>query len=270
MNESQFPDAFISLVVGLGARRRFFPVKPINRVGSLVIALLLTGGSLLVFVYGLYLAYLAYQQHGLVMIESALAGPLMICLIMLVLAGVAGWAAYANWNKGAALYERGFALRDRKGLQTWRWEDILTMTTAVTRHYTNGIYTGTTHFYTLVDRKGLKLVLGDIYFKVEELAKAIQEAIYPLLYEQAAQQFNAGQTLSFGPVSVSRAGFQVGKKAYPWSEVCQVSIHQGTLKISRNGGGWFNGSSLPASIIPNLNVLLNLIHQTVGLKLDLK
>ena len=268
MDDPQFPEAFASLVVGLGAARRYFPVKISRRIGSLVIALILVAGSVLVFFYGLYVSYLDYQNHGLVVTEARLTGPVIIAFVLLLLAIAAGWWAYANWNKGAAIYERGLAIRCRKGLQLWSWEEIVSMTAAVTRHYTNGIYTGTTHVYTLMDLKEQRFVLSDIFFKVEELAKAIQDAIYPFLYERAAQRYNAGQMLTFGPAVISKEGFQIGKKTYPWSEVQQVSIRQGILKVSKIGGGWFSGASVPASVIPNLNVLLNLIYQVVGLKLE--
>ena len=69
MDEPQFPEAFASMVVGLGAPRRYFPVKTSRRIGSLVIALILAAGSGLVFFYGLYVSYLDYQNHGLVMTE---------------------------------------------------------------------------------------------------------------------------------------------------------------------------------------------------------
>jgi hypothetical protein len=123
-----------------------------------------------------------------------------------------------------------------------------------------------THVYRLVNRQNQRLVLSDVYTKVEELAIIIQEAILPGLYEQAARQYNAGQRLVFGPVTIDKAGIQIGKKTYAWAEVRQVSIQRGILKVSKMEGGWFSGASAPVSVIPNLNVLLNIIHQVVGLK----
>ena len=101
---------------------------------------------------------------------------------------------------------------------------------------------------------------------MEELAITIQDAITPILFNQAAQQYNAGQMLVFGPVTIGKGGIQIGKKTYAWVEVQQVTIQRGILKVSKKEGDWFNGASAPASVIPNLNVLLNIIHQVVGLK----
>ncbi|MCX6099935.1 MAG: hypothetical protein NTV92_00605, partial [Candidatus Bipolaricaulota bacterium] len=82
----------------------------------------------------------------------------------------------------------------------------------------------------------------------------------------AADQYNAGQTIVFGSVAISKAGIAIGKKTYPWADVKEVSIHQGILKVSRKEGGWFSGARASASTIPNLRVLLTIIQQGIGLK----
>jgi hypothetical protein len=265
MNNPKIPAAFLS-VIGLGAPRGYFPVKKWNRWGSLVFSFVFLAGALLVLIIGIYDTYVAYQQHGTAMIDDKLTTPLAITLILFVLGVLAGWRAFANWNKGVAVYEHGFAYNDRKGIQVWRWDGVLSMTSAITRHYTNGIYTGTTHVYKLYDRQNQRLVLSDSLSKVEELAQNIDDSIFPLLYPRAADQYNTGQTVIFGPVAISKAGIVIGKKTYPWTDVKEVSIQRGVLKVSRKEGGWFSGASASAAAIPNLRVLLTIIHQVVGLK----
>jgi hypothetical protein len=265
MNNPQIPEAFVT-VIGLGAPRGYFPVKGLTRWGSLVFFFIFLVAAVLVLLFGSYITYVAYQQHGPALIDDKLTGPLVIAFFLFAFGLLAGWGAYANWNKGVAAYERGFAYKDRKGLQIWHWEDVVSMTSAITRHYTNGIYTGTTHTYTLFNRQNQRLVLADSLRKVEELAKNIDLGIFPLLYGPAADQYNAGQSVVFGPVAISKTGIAIGKKTYPWTDVKEVSIHQGTLKVSRKDGGWFSGASAVASVIPNLRVLLTIIQQVVGLK----
>lgn len=265
MNEPNIPAEFTG-VLGMGAPRAYHPVRKVTRIGNLGLLLLLLAGAAGVFLFGVYDAYQAYQRHGPAMIADRLTGPAIFALVLALLGLWAGWGLYANWKKGAAVYENGFAYRDRKGLRFWRWGEVASMRSAITRHYTNGIYTGTTHVYTLHNRQGEKLVLADQLNKVEDLAKAVEEGIFPLLYEQAARQYNNGETLAAGPVLVNRGGIQIGKKNYPWTEVEQISIHQGFLKVSKKGGGWFSGASASVSAIPNLRVLLSIINQVVGVK----
>jgi cbb3-type cytochrome oxidase subunit 3 len=265
MEQVQIPEAFQS-VFNMGMARRYFTVKKASRIGSLIGSVVLLGGSMVLFLYGAWEAYQAYRRHGPAMIDDKLTGPAVFAFLLFLLGLLAIWSAYANWNKGAVAYEKGFAYRDRKGIQAWRWEDLVSQTAAVTRHYTNGIYTGTTHVYTLFNREGKRLVLNDSLAKVEELAALIEAGTFPLLYEKAAQQYNTGQTLTFGPVVISKGGILVGRKTYPWQEVKEVSIQQGVLKVSKKDGGWFSGASAMASTIPNLRVLLSIIDQVVGIK----
>jgi len=265
MNNPHIPKTFFS-IIGLGVPRGYFPVNRWNRWGSLVFFIIFLVGALLVFLIGIYNTYVAYQQHGTVMIDDKLPTPLVITFILFAFGLLAGWRAYANWNKGVAMYERGFAYNDRKGIQVWRWEDVVSMTSAITRHYHSGIYTGTTHIYTLYNRKNRRLVLSDSISKVEELAKNIDEGIFPLLYARAADGYNAGQVVAFGPVTINTAGISIGRKTYSWPDVKEVSIHKGILKVSRKDGSWFSGASASAATIPNLRVLLAIIHQVVGLK----
>ena len=266
MIETQLPEAFITSSLGLGTPKRYFPVKKIRRTGNLVVFFLFLLGAAAVFLWGIYDTSNAYQAHGVAVIDDHLLVPAIIAIVLFLLGVWAGWSAYANWNRGAALYEKGFVVRDRHGMQPWRWEEIVSLTSAVTRHYTNGIYTGTTHIYTLFNKQNKRLVLNDALGKVDELAKAIEEGCFPFLYERLALQYNSGQPVTFGPVAITKTGIQVGKKVYPWSEVKEVSLNQGILRISKKDGGWFSGASAAASTIPNLHVLLSIINQVVGLK----
>jgi hypothetical protein len=265
MDNPQIPEAY-NTVLGLGMPKAYFRIKNLNRVGSLVAFFVFLGGSALVFLYGIYDAYLAFQAHGPALLDDKLTIPVIVAIILFGLGLLGGWSAYANWNKGVAVYERGFVYRDRKGFRTWRWDEVASITSAVTRHYTNGIYTGTTHVYTLLKRSGERLVLNDVFVKVDQLAAAVEQNVFPLLYEQLAGGYNAGQVLTFGPVAVGKSGIVIGKKTYPWTEVQQVSIHQGVLRVSKKGGGWFSGASAMASTIPNLRVLLSILDQVVGIK----
>ena len=265
MNDLVIPETFTS-VTGLGAPRAYYPSKNWNRWGNLVICLVILIAAALVLLYGVYETYAAYQQNGPAMIDDKLPVPLVIAFLMAGFGVLAGWGAYANWKKGALICEGGFAYNDRKGLQVWSWEGVVSMRSAITRHYTNGIYTGTTHVYTLFNRQNQRLVLSDTIKKVEDLANQIDENIFPRLYELAAGQYNSGQTIISGPVAISKEGITLSRKTYPWADVKEVSIHRGVLKVSRKEGGWFSGASASAGSIPNLRVMLTIIHQVVGLK----
>jgi hypothetical protein len=199
------------------------------------------------------------------LIDDKLAFPLGFALILCFVGLLAGYNAYLHWTLGVVVYAGGFVLRDRKGLQVWRWEDIVSTTSAVTRHYILGIYLGTSHIYKVDNIQNQHLVLSDSLSGVEKLAMDIDRNTFPLLYGPAADRYNEGQILDFGPLAISIQGIEIGRNSFPWSDVKGVSIHRGILKISRKGKGFFNSTRITASNIPNVRVLLAIIHQVVGL-----
>ncbi len=265
MNTVQLPEVFSSLS-SLGGVVDFFPLRKGRRWASLILALVLLIGSVGVLLYGMYLADLSWQRYGAARVGEMLFWPLVAAAGLFLLSLIFAWSAYANWAKAIALYQNGFAYKDHRGLRLWRWKEVAVLRMAVTRHVLFGINTGATHVYSVGNRNGSRLALNDAFSRVEELARVVEENTFPLLFEQASQQYNAGRNLTFGPVMVNQAGIQIGRKNYAWGEVQQVSIQQGILKVSKKGGGWFSGARAAAADIPNLRVLLSIIDQLVGIQ----
>jgi len=266
MTISQVPDTFAS-VMGLGTVQQVYPLRKTNKWGNVVAAVVLLGGAAAVLVGGLWYTYDQWQHLGPAIVGRTIIPVLLLTVILFALGAWAAWAAYSNWKRAAVLYMNGLAYSDRKGVQAWRWDEVASLTSAVTKHYTNGIYTGTTHTYTLLKNDGSRIVLGDTISNVEELSNRIREKIFPLLYKRYADAYNSGQRVLFGPVAISKSeGLQVGKKAYPWDQVEKIAIHQGFIKISKRDGGWFSGANVAASTIPNVELLISIVDQVVGVK----
>lgn len=267
MNNQTAPTVF-SRVFGLGAVQQVHPVRKSNRAGNVIAAGIFLIVAVGVFIAGLWYTYEQWQHFGPAVLFRSILPFLIVAAVCGLIVLAVAWAAYSNWNKAVVIYQNGLAYADRKGVKSWRWDEFASMTSAVTKHYTNGIYTGTTHVYTLVKNDGDKIVLSDSLTKVEEVSKVIRTNIFPLLYQKHAEAYNAGQRVTFGPVSISKSGgIQIGKKDYPWDQVEQVSIHQGAVRVAKKGGGWFSGATAMASAIPNLEVMLSIIDQVSGVKL---
>ncbi len=92
--------------------------------------------------------------------------------------------------------------------------------------------------------------------------------VVPRLYDQCAGAFNLGREIDFARISVSKAeGIKWGDKMYPWSLVGEVTLHDGILRISpADAKSSFKGIRIRASKIPNLEVLLSIMDQIVGVK----
>jgi len=147
-----------------------------------------------------------------------------------------------------------------------RWEEIGEFYLSIARQLSFNIPTRTTYLYTVNKLGGGKLVFDNRFERIQHLGSLIGRNILPIQYKLAADVYNSGQAASFGPVVVSRAGLTVSKKTYPWTEIEQVSVQQGMFKISKKGGGWFSGASTSVASIPNLEAMLSIIDQVVGVK----
>jgi hypothetical protein len=264
MNNPQLPEAFQS-VINFGGLKGYFPLAKRGRWTNIVLLLISWGGAALSVLYGAYQAY-SWRNYGPVMIEDQLRMPLIVAFVLFVIGIFVAWALFANWKKAAALYEHGLAYTSRKGLEMWRWEEVAQLFAAITRHYTNGVYTGTTHVYTLIDRQNRRLVLNDSLEHIEDLGKAVEAATFPALYAGTSAQYNSGMAVVFGPVTISKSGIQFKNKVFPWTDVKEVTIRRGILQVSKKDGGWFSGASAAVAGIPNLRVLLSIIDQVVGIK----
>ncbi|TAK13543.1 MAG: hypothetical protein EPO32_04860 [Anaerolineae bacterium] len=252
-------------VQGLGGVVQVFTGKTakwpwLGPVFFLLVGLGALAGAALVFwnKWGVYYYLVVLREAGL-----WVAG----ALLSFALAAGGVWGTYRTRKLGAVVYENGFSASNQKGLTAWPWEQVEYVVATVTRHYTNGIYTGTSHVYTLWNGKNEKVILNDQIKDVEALYEHIENRTYPLRYQRAADRYNSGQAVQFGQVTISKGdGLHIGKKQYAWDEIEEVRIEKGMLSVKKKGGGWFSGASAGAGYTPNLMVLLNILDQVVGLK----
>jgi hypothetical protein len=165
---------------------------------------------------------------------------------------------YKNW--GVYVFEQGFLFK--KGNETpqpFRWDQIEAVWYQVTRHYRNGIYTGTTHRYRVRRKDGYQIVLNDRFTNVGQLGDTISNQVTKILLPQVIAAYNAGQTITFGPLSVNRQGLlNVLGNLLPWSEITGIEIQRGYVAVSR-AGKWLKWSNQPVANIPNVFVFIALV-----------
>jgi ribosomal protein S27E len=163
--------------------------------------------------------------------------------------------------KELVLYQDGLAFqKGGKEIYTWRWPEVAAILThmqfVVPEHYGNGY---TTHEYTLLKGSGEKLILDDDLgsIEVEKLIEPIKDAVYARLYPPLAQQYGAGQAVTFGPVTVHGAnGLEMGGKTYAWADIIEVKVDNGRLTVRRRDD---HKHEVRTSEIPNVELLCRLI-----------
>ena len=262
---AHIPDQFAS-VSGLGTLQTIYPVAASNRWISAIGGVILVGAGGLAVVYGLYDTSVQVAKYGPVMFGKTIVAPLIIAAFLLLFGLLAVFNAYQSWNKSAAIYEKGLAYCDNSGVQTWTWPDVEWLYCAITKHYTNGIYTGTTYVYTLHKADGSKIRLDNKFKNIETLGRTINQKAAPIQYERLLQQLRNGQSVKLGEVTISKENLTISKKTFAWNEIASVGINKGFVNIKKKDGGWFSGGTAAVANIPNLDALLAVIDQIVKVK----
>ena len=251
---------------GLGEQLRYFPANKIRKWLPAIFGMVFLIISMAVFFYGIFIATKEMQLHGAIVFGSNIVWPGSIAIILLIISIWFVWLAYTRWELIGIEYQNGFAFKDHKGLQTWSWQDITSIRTAITRQYTNGIYTGTSHVYRVTGKNGRQLVLNDSLSNVEQIASIIEEKTFPVLYAQAFKKFTDGNFLAFGVVKLNKSGLQVGKKDYKWEQIDSINLYNGVLQITKKGTGKLESSRIRVASLPNFRVLDSILRQMVGIQ----
>ncbi|HEU5227713.1 MAG TPA: DUF6585 family protein [Ktedonobacteraceae bacterium] len=164
---------------------------------------------------------------------------------------------YHSWH--VYVCTDGFAFTRGNAIEAFRWDQIEAMWQSVTKHYTNGVYTGTTHIYTVRSRDGRKVVLNDKFANVEQLGNTISQQITNYLLPQVVSAYNAGNTITFGPLSISKQGVSNSKELLPWSQIKEMGVNRGVVTVKKEGK-WLSWSSVMVAKVPNIFVFMALVN----------
>lgn len=153
----------------------------------------------------------------------------------------------------------GFIFKRGRTIDAFRWDQIEAMWQAVTKHYRNRVYMGTSYKYTIRRQDGVQVVFDNKLAHVEQLGKILSRQIMHCLWPQTMSAYRAGHTIPFGPFSVSLQGVSNGKELLSWSEVEDMNVRQGRVVI-RKEGKWRDWSPVMVRRIPNMFVFMALVQ----------
>jgi hypothetical protein len=257
----QNPNNPFASVMGLGPLKTEHPANKTSARFNLGCGIVSLIAVPILLVLSAYLFFDVYSRFGPARIDDKtfdIFWPLGAAALALALGA---WLIFDYWrNRGlaAALYEQGLAYHDRNGLKQVRWDQVDAVWQAITKHYRNGVYTGTTHLYTIQAQGGDRIVLDDKLTKVEELGSAIQQNVASALFPRYVNAITQGQRVTFGPLAIDREGIYSGNKSLTWNEIKAIKLDKGNISIKKEGG-WFNWASASVPQIPNFYIFYELI-----------
>jgi hypothetical protein len=187
----------------------------------------------------------------------------------LLLAVLGIFLVLRSWNvlkSSLAVYlcEQGLIYsRANVSPQPFRWDQIQVWR-SVTKHYRNGVYTGTTSVYTIQRQDGYRVVLSDDLHQIQSLGETICNQVTKWRLPHALQAYQRGETVQFGSLSLNQQGISNGSDLLPWSQIEAIDVKEGVVSVKRRGS-WFRWCKVGASAIPNVFVFLALVSAVLDL-----
>lgn len=153
-------------------------------------------------------------------------------------------------NQQVYLFQQGLVVEKNNQVELFPWNQTAEVWQSVTRHYRNGVYTGTTYTYKLHRTDGYQVKLDNMTKNIAELGPVLVQGITRELVPRALNSIRAGQTLTFTPFSVNQQGIGRQSEFLPWQQVQEVEVKQGRVIVKMIGAPHKNWSAEVAKI-PN-------------------
>ena len=155
-------------------------------------------------------------------------------------------------NLRVYIFTNGFIrARGRRGVAI-RWEQIQTIWESVKHSAYGTIYT-----YTVRCADGRVFKQGSPLQNRRDMGILMMRQVVKLQLPVAKAAYDAGQTLSFGSITVNMQGLGTGGQIVPWSQIDRVTSQNGIVFPEKQGRR-INWPAARSAEVPNLAVLLAL------------
>jgi hypothetical protein len=155
----------------------------------------------------------------------------------------------------AVVHEHGLALRGGAATHRVRWDQVRSVV-ANLKEARFGLTGSVTHRYTITLDDGDSITLHNAYPRIEELGRIVEQETARHLVPAAAAALERGETVTFGPATISLESLTVGRRSAPLEQVAELRMDRGRVYlIGVHGGSFKAGAGVPAKLIPNVRVL---------------
>lgn len=121
-----------------------------------------------------------------------------------------------------------------------------------------GSYGTVSYTLTLVRSDGATFKISNTIQYMNTLGSTVQSEVVRRHMPQALEAFKNGNTLPFGPLTVSFQGIGNGRGTLPWNMVQPIIIQRGYLIVKQVGQG-SNFAKVRVTEMPNLPVFLGVV-----------
>jgi hypothetical protein len=261
---SNLPKPF-QTIRGLGEPVRTYGLGAFDKA----LVLMSTGGFMAAAVAGMYFGLVVFPERfpsvPMQYVTSIVGGG----LFLLMGAMVWTWSILGRWDEMVAVFQDGMACTDGDKVRGFRWGEIVSL-------QAKGHTTGRARWFRLLKRPSYNIITDDGYLvtldrsmpHVEDLYDQVRNRAKPHLLSRCQRFFESGQTVPFGPVSLSaEGGIHVGKRSIAWDDIGGVAVYGSAIHVKplRRGikGMLSRGLSIPAHRVHNLDVFMAITNDIV-------
>jgi hypothetical protein len=203
----------------------------------------------------------AYSTYGPALVWRV-ALPIILLSAATLAAGLIGVLARIRLGPlVVTTYERGLTVRRGRRGKLIRWSHIRYLRTAAVRYGFSGLSWGRRASITIALDSGEKFRFTTALTDIEGLIATVKGNVYPRMLEEYTRQFNDGNALSFGPLTLSRQAIQRGRSQLEWTSLGRASLENGRLVLTPRAGADGSKIRIEAGRIPNVDLCLQFIEQ---------
>ncbi|MDZ7962247.1 MAG: hypothetical protein RMY34_31005 [Aulosira sp. DedQUE10] len=207
------------------------------------------------FVFGVFPLFIVGLPQG--------SFHLIIGLGCLLVSGVLVYIIINILKDRLFVYDKGLVYQSRNKTRVINFSDIVALWQYSARYYLYFIIPNgrTTYQYTIQTKDGQIIIIDEIIAN-EELGKYLNYELFKHLMPSLKFNYNVGQEVFFGEITISKHGIKAKNATLHWLEVERIDISAGKLYIRKKNSGWLdkNWYVTEVSTIYNLYIFIEMTN----------
>lgn len=206
------------------------------------------------FVFGVFPLFIVGLQQG--------SFSLIIVLGCLIVSGALVYRIINILKDRLFLYDKGLVYQSSNKTRVINFSDIVALWQYSARYYLYFLIpNGRICQYTIQTKDGQIIIIDEIIAN-EDLGKYLNYELFKHLMPSLKFNYNVGQEVIFGEITISKYGIKAKNTTLPWLEVERIDISAGKLYIRKKNSGWLdkNWYVTEVSTIYNLYIFIEMTN----------
>lgn len=187
-------------------------------------------------------------------------GPVLTVIIMAAIVLMVGWYLAHIWNREVILYQRGFSYREGSNTIFFLYNEVTTIRQRAEQlAYFGGLFRRVAYQITIKTIRDEKLVLTNIYKRIDELSARLEQKVNETLRPDALRELAEGGSVFFGDgLRLDGEGLHSDGRSLSWADFGGYRIHNRQLQLTKHSDETW--AALPLSDIDNITLLLDILR----------